>query len=129
MKMTDITYGHAAQQISPTVVMFYLVILMAILVISFMASWKVFVKAGKPGWAVFVPFYSSYCQFDIAFGNGWLFLLMLVPIVNIVIGIWQCFKLASAFGKGIGFGFGLLFLPLIFEVILGFGDAEYIGPQ
>lgn len=126
--MTNIAYGQATQ-VNTAAVLFYLVMAMAILIILFTASWRVFVKAGKPGWAIFIPFYSSYCQFDIAFGNGWLFLLMFIPIVNIAIAVWQCFKLAAAFDKGIGFGFGLLFLPFIFEVMLGFGDAEYIGLQ
>lgn len=93
------------------------------------ALWKIYVKAGKPGWAVLIPFYGNYCQFDIIFGNGWLFLLLFVPLVNAVVLIMMFFKLAAVFGKGIGFGFGLMFLPFIFVPILGFGDAEYIGPQ
>ena len=91
--------------------------------------WKVFVKAGKPGWAAIVPFYSTYCLFEMSFGNGWLFLLCLVPCVNIVVLIMCCFKLAKAFGKGAGFGLGLVFLPFVFMLILGFGDAQYIGVQ
>jgi hypothetical protein len=96
-------------------------------IILIAAMWKIFVKAGKPGWAVFVPFYGNYCQFNITFGCGWLFLLMFVPCVNFVIMIMLYFKLAKVFGKGVGFGFGLLFLPFIFLPILGFGDDRYIG--
>ena len=51
-----------------------------------------------------------------------------MPIVNIVVGIMVNFKLAKAFGKGTGFGFGLLFLNTIFILILGFGDTKYVGP-
>lgn len=93
------------------------------------ATWQLFKKAGKPGWACLVPFYGNYCQFAIAFGNGWLFLLMLVPFVNFVVAIILNLKLAKAFGKGTGFGIGLIFLPVVFLPILGYGSAEYAGPQ
>ena len=98
-------------------------------VFALIGLWKVYVKAGKPGWACLVPFYSQYCLFDIAFGNGWLFLLSFIPCVTIVMAIILCFKLAKAFGRGVGFGFGLLLLYPVFIMILGFGKSEYIGPQ
>ena len=98
-------------------------------VILIAAMWKIFVKAGKPGWAIFIPFYGNYCQFDITFGNGWLFFLLFVPIVNFIVIIMMYFKLAKVFGKGVGFGFGLLFLPFFFLPVLGFSDTEYIGPR
>ena len=72
--------------------------------------------------------FRQYCLYDIAWGTGWLFLLGFVPIVNIVVGIMVNFKLAKAFGKGTGFGLGLLFLNTIFILILGFGDTKYVGP-
>lgn len=102
---------------------------LAITVVLIVSMWKLFEKAGKPGWGCLIPFYGHYCLFDMAFGNGWLFLLMFLPIVNFVIIIMLFFKLAKAFGKGIGFGFGLLFLSIVFLPILGLGDAEYNGPQ
>lgn len=103
------------------------IISLAVCVVLLVGLWKLFVKAGKPGWAAIVPFYNMYCMYQISFGNGWLFLLTFVPIVNFVFSIMLCFKLAKAFGKGTGFGFGLLFLSPIFMCILGFGDAEYVG--
>ena len=107
----------------------YAVIALVICILTIIAFWKVFTKAGKPGWASIIPFYSQYCMFDIAWGNGWLFLLTFVPCVNFVIMIMLYLKLAKAFGKGTGFGIGLIFLNTIFVLILGFGDAQYIGPQ
>ncbi|MDO5155455.1 MAG: DUF5684 domain-containing protein [Eubacteriales bacterium] len=105
----------------------YYVVVLAIAIVCLIAEWKMFAKAGEPGWAAIVPFYNTYVLFKISMGNGWLFLLMFVPIVNFVVSIMALFKLASAFGKGVGFGFGLLFLSPIFMCILGFGDAEYVG--
>lgn len=107
----------------------YMIVCLALVVVSLVGMWKVFVKAGKPGWAAIVPFYNLYCLFEMAFGNGWLFLLSFVPCANIVVAIMCYIKLAKAFGKGVGFGLGLVFFNFIFMMILGFGDAEYIGPQ
>ena len=107
----------------------YAILSLAISVLTLVAMWKLFVKAGRAGWKCLIPFYNTYCLYDIAWGNGWLFLLMFVPCVNVVVGIMMLFKLAKAFGQGTGFGFGLLFLNTIFILILGFGSAEYVGPQ
>ena len=122
-------YDELYTAISVGILAVYSIIMLIILVLTIIASWRIFTKADKPGWASLVPFYSQYCMFDIAWGNGWLFLLTFVPCVNFVIMIMLYLKLAKAFGKGTGFGIGLLFLSPIFMLILGFGDAHYIGPQ
>lgn len=122
-------YDAAATVISSGVMIVYSLFCLALAIVMLVAMWKIFVKAGKPGWACIVPFYSQYCLFDIAMGNGWLFLLSFVPCVNFVMTIICYLKLAKAFGKGTGFGLGLIFLGPIFTMILGFGKAEYIGPQ
>lgn len=111
------------------VVIIYYIIFLVLMIPTVIGFWKVFTKAGKPGWACIVPFYSQYCQFDLAWGNGWYFLLCLIPCVNVVVAVIHSIKLAKAFGQGTGFGLGLFFLSPIFYMILGFGSAEYIGPQ
>lgn len=125
MESYDVAYAAAASGVSAV----YVILSLAISVLTLVAMWKLFVKAGKAGWKCLIPFYNTYCLYDIAWGNGWLFLLMFVPCVNVVVGIMMLFKLAKAFGQGTGFGFGLLFLNTIFILILGFGSAEYVGPQ
>lgn len=107
----------------------YMVMMLAIIVVAIVANWKIFTKAGKPGWAAIVPFYNLYVQFQIAGMNGWMFLLLLVPIVNIVVAIMLYVNLAKAFGKSTGFAVGLIFLNFIFMLILAFGSAEYVGNQ
>lgn len=107
----------------------YLVVLLLVCVFIIVCWWKLFTKAGRPGWAAIIPFYNYYVMFDIAWGNGILFLLMIVPFVNFVVKIILMVKLASAYGKGGGFAVGLIFLPIIFLPILAFGDSNYIGPQ
>lgn len=95
------------------------------------ASWKLFVKAGKPGWAAIIPIYSQYTMFEIVYGegNGWKFLLMLIPFYNIYRMIRLYIDMAHAYNQSTGFGVGMIFFSFIFFPILGFGKAQYIGPQ
>ena len=87
--------------------------------------WKVFEKAGQKGWAALVPFYNAYVLFKIAGYNGWLSLLMLIPIVNIVFMILVDVKLAHKFGKSSGFVVGLILLPFVFYMILALDKSKY----
>jgi hypothetical protein len=100
---------------------------LAIGVVLIVAIWKVFQKAGKPGWAALIPIYNYVVMFRITGRSPWWLLGMFVPFLNIFVGIRLVFDLAKVFGRGIGFGFGLLFLFPIFVLILAFGDAEYVG--
>lgn len=120
-------------------------LILALLVLAIIARWKIFTKAGEPGWACLVPFYHSYVEFKIFWGNGWLFLapialglLSVIPIigvlftiVTIVIEVMMQYKKSLAFGERIGFCLGLIFLPTIFNMILGFSSKyQYLGvPQ
>ena len=107
----------------------YYIVALALGIVSIIGMWKMFTKADKPGWAAIIPFYNMYCLFEMGWGNGWMFLLTLIPCVGFVFQIILCFKLATAFDRGVGTGFGLLLLSPIFYMILGFGDAEFVGPQ
>ena len=87
--------------------------------------WKVFQKAGQPGWAVLVPFYNIYVFIKVAGKPGWWLLLMFIPVVNFVVAILMIVSFAENFGKSVGFAIGMIFLPIIFFPILAFGDATY----
>lgn len=98
-------------------------------VIGIIASiWKVFVKAGQPGWACLIPIYNIIVMLQIVGRPIWWIVLMLIPIVNIVVSIIVSIDMAKSFGKDAGFGIGLALLGFIFYPILGFGDAKYQGP-
>ncbi len=99
----------------------------AVIALMLVSTWKVYVKAGKPGWACLIPIYNTLVLLEIVGKPWWYLLLMLIPVVNIVIWIMVMLDLARAFGKGSGFGIGLIFLPMIFFPILAFGDAKYQG--
>ena len=107
-----------------------MVLIPIIALIAIVAMWRIFEKAGEPGWAVLVPFYGAYVFFKITWGNGWLFFLALIPIVQIIVLIITMFKLATSFGKSGGFAVGLIFLSVIFYCILAFDQSQYVGvPQ
>lgn len=90
------------------------------------SMWKIFAKAGKPGWAAIIPIYNLIVLLEIVGKPLWWIILFLIPFVNFVIAIIVYIELAKAFGKGAGFGIGLVFLPFIFFPILGLGEAKYV---
>lgn len=101
-------------------------IVWAIAIVFYIATtWRVFEKAGKPGWAAIVPIYNAIVILQIAGRPVWWILLYLIPLVNIVIGIMVTVDVARNFGKGVGFAIGLMLLGFIFWPILAWGDAEY----
>ena len=124
---------------STGVMVAYIIISLAIAVVSIIAMWKIFTKAGKPGWAAIIPVYNLVVLYQIVGINPlWLLMLIgaIIPFVNFIVAIaffvltiLVDIKLAKAFGKSGGFAVGLIFLPFIFQCILGFGKAEYQGIQ
>jgi hypothetical protein len=105
-----------------------ILIYLAIIIFMIASLWKVFTKAGKPGWAVLIPIYSTIVMLEIVGKPWWWLFMFLIPIVNIVFAIWMINLLSKSFGKDVGFTIGLLLLPMIFIPILGFGSAKYVGP-
>ncbi|WP_328610112.1 DUF5684 domain-containing protein [Amycolatopsis sp. NBC_00345] len=98
-------------------------------VLVIIALWRVFTKAGRPGWAAIIPIYNVYVLLKIAGRSGWWLILLLIPLVNLVVAIIVSLDVAKAFGKGGVFGFfGLFLFSVIGYLILGFGRARYTGP-
>lgn len=90
--------------------------------------WRIYTKAGKPGWAVLIPIYSTIVLLEIVGKPIWWFLLLLIPFVNIIFLIIVINELSKAFGKGVGMTLLLIFLPFIGAPMLAFGDAHYTRP-
>ena len=101
------------------------ILALAIMIFYVVAVWKIFEKAGQPGWGCIVPFYNAYLWCRIAGRPGWWFFLLLIPGVNIVIAIIVILDAARNFGKGTLFAVGLILLGFIFVPILGYGSAQY----
>jgi len=124
-------------------------IVIAISIYQIVGTWKIFSKAGKPGWASIIPIYNIYVKSNIVFGNLsyfiaimvlWVVTLVgrfsdigslsyLVSLASLVLHIVYSIKLAKAFEKSGSFAVGLVLLPPIFISILGFDSSKYIGPQ
>ncbi len=100
---------------------------LAVAVALIASVWTVFTKAGKPGWAAIVPIYNLVVLLEIVGKPIWWIVLMLIPLVNFVVGAIVSVELARRFGKGAGFGIGLLLLSPIFYPLLAWGDARYEG--
>ena len=106
-----------------------ILIFIALALFLIVSMWKVFVKAGQPGWGIFIPIYNIYLLLVIAGKPGWWLILYLIPLVNFVIGIIVAIDIAKNFGKDTAFGLGLFFLGIIFYPILAFGSAQYQAPS
>lgn len=132
----------------------YLAVALAWWILQIIANWRIFTKAGEAGWKSIIPVYSDYVSYKIAWQTGYFWLtvilsvissvaqgfaepnadnMMILTIVSLIriimaiISIMYSVKLARAFGRGIGFAIGLIFLQPIFMLILGFGDDQYFG--
>lgn len=104
-----------------------LLVLLAIIAVQIAGTWRVFEKADQPGWGALIPIYNVYLMIEIGDNPAWYLIGLFVPILNIYIYFRIFVDLAEAFGKGIGYGLGLWFFPVIFFPLLGFGDASYRG--
>ncbi len=106
----------------------FIFIIIIIIILMLVSMWKIFEKAGVEGWKAIIPIYNSWVLAEIVGKPGWFGLLLLIPYLNIVIALYLNYLLAKSFGKSVLFALGLIFLPIIFLPILGFGDAKYQGP-
>ena len=117
-----------------TVILIFVYIVVVVFEIA--ALWKVFVKAGHPGWAAIIPIYNLYIVLKIIGRPAWWLLLFLagviIPFVGwimlVVLGIIIAIDLSKSFAKSSGFAVGLFLLNFIFIPILGFGESQYVGP-
>ena len=98
---------------------------LAVTILLIVSLWKIFTKAGQPGWASIIPIYNVIVLLQIAGKPVWWIILLLIPLVNLIVGIITIVALAGKFGKGVGYAIGMIILPVIFYPILAFGSARY----
>ena len=99
------------------------VLLLVILMI--VSLWKVYEKAGQAGWKSLIPIYNYVVFLNMIDKPVWWIILLFVPLVSVLVLIIMHIELAKRFGKGVLYGLGLCFLPIIFFPLLAFGDATY----
>ncbi|HEV8285748.1 MAG TPA: DUF5684 domain-containing protein [Chitinophagaceae bacterium] len=103
----------------------FIICWLTIYIFLIVAKWKVFVKAGKPGWAAIIPIYNLIVLCQIGGKPGWWVIpSLLVPFFI----IWPYNMISKSFGHDEGFTVGLVLLGIVFWPILGFGSSKYVGP-
>jgi hypothetical protein len=113
----------------------FIAVAVVYVLIEIVGMWKVFTKAGQPGWGAIIPIYNAYLLCKIAGRPAWWCIFSVLSVIPLVGLVWFvmyviiCLDIATAFGKGSGFGIGLAFLGFVFFPILGFGSATYYRPR
>lgn len=119
---------NTSSSLDPTTALIIFLPVIVLTVALIVAQWRIFTKAGQPGWASLVPFYNYYVMLQIVGRPAWWLLLLLVPFVNLVVMVVIALDLAKAFGKSEAFGIvGLILFAPIGYMMLGFGKATYQG--
>lgn len=103
------------------------ILVIVVFVIMIASMWRIFTKAGKPGWASIVPIYNIIVMIDIVKMPVWTIILVFIPFVNAVFMLVVIYNLGKVFGKEMGFILGMIFLSPIFYPILAWSDAAYQG--
>lgn len=123
-----------------------------IILLPFIAAWKLFKKAGIPGWKSLIPIYNIYLMFKIVgmpviciipyityivlnciyddytnMSDIIFIIILVVDIIYIILDIIKEIRLGKVFGKSKLFILGLILLSPIFEIILGMGKSKYVG--
>ncbi len=93
--------------------------------ITLIAGWVVYSKMGIEGWKSLIPFYGSYVLFEKLYGDGWKFVLLIIPIYGIYVWFKLWIDLAKEFNQESVYGVGLALVYPVFISILAFGPAKY----
>lgn len=106
----------------------YLCCMLIFVALLIAAQWKIFVKAGKPGWATIVPIYNIVILLELVGRPLWFIILFFIPLLNVVAAILLAIDLALSFGKDMVYAILIILFSPIMLLVLGFGSAEYVGP-
>jgi hypothetical protein len=107
----------------------FFIFMLVISIFYIFCLWKIYEKAGQPGWASIVPIYGTYIFTKIIGKPWWWVILIIIPYVNFIFAIWGANLLSKSFGKDTGFTVGLVFLSFVFLPILAFDKTiQYRGP-
>ncbi len=127
-ELSDLSSLGAGMAIGVMVITYIICFVAGLVMI--IAQWRLYDKAGKPGWAVLIPFYGIIVWLDIIKRPTWWLLLLFVPGVNVVISVIMATDLAACFGKSKLWGFVMLVLfSVIGYCVLAFGNNRYVEPQ
>lgn len=113
----------------------WLLVMLAIIVFMVICTWKIFTKAGKPGWAAIIPIYNFIVLLEVVGRPIWWVIAIfasIIPfvgwIITLAVNIIVSIDLAKSFGKSVGFGIVVALFPIVGYPILAFGKDKYSGP-
>ncbi len=113
-----------------TELLMILAITLPFIILQTIGYWKLFTKAGKPGWAALVPVYNVIIILQIINKPWWWLLLMIIPFVGLIWAVWSTNLFVKSYGKDVAYTIGFLLLPFIFVPLLGFDkEAKYTFPE
>jgi len=104
----------------------FVIVYIAIIALVVVSMWKLFTKAGKPGWAYLIPIYNIIVILEIVKRPVWWFVLLLIPFVNVVVGIIVMIDFVKAYGKPASHFLLMLFFSIIYLPYLAFSNAKYV---
>lgn len=103
-----------------------------VMVLNFIAMWKIFTKAGQAGWKCLIPIYNTIVLYKIiGISPLWVLIYLaawipvLGPLLILGVSIYAMIKLSRAFGQEDAFAVGLVLVNTVFIMILAFGKSEY----
>jgi hypothetical protein len=129
MVQTFAVSSQGSQPANWTGLWVFLAVILFVFIFYIVTFWRLFSKAGRPGWASLIPIYNSYVLLKIAGKSGWWFFLLCIPFLNLIFFFLFCLGLAKSFGRSELFGvLGLFIFSPIGIPILAFGGSQYIGP-
>jgi len=117
----------ASQQAATTMSSTASLMILAFVLLVLISMWRVYERAGEPGWAILIPIYNTYVLTRIGRVSGWWVLAMFVPLLNVVALFVISIGVAERFNRGAGFGIGLTILPFIFYPMLAWGDGQPVA--
>lgn len=102
-----------------------------LVILPFVGLWKLFEKAGEPGWKAIIPIYNIYIMLKLSGRPAWWVILLLIPGINFLIGVGIIVDFLKSYGK-----FTLrqqiagVLLEFIYLPKWGFDqETKYLGPS
>lgn len=147
--------GLISNNLAIGLIIFVIIVLMFTIVLSIIeiiGKWKLFKKAGKPGWASIIPYYNNWVLVEISGCKWWFFLIiigsslislnfdyhinettsigfnlynLLGSIVNFLGMLCVNYNISKKCNKDMAYAIGLTILPFIFYPMLGFGKVSF----
>ena len=151
--LEPIFFGKLVDQclISKDYTNFYeILLIIALVAVTMVSNWKLFEKAGEPGWYAIIPFFNTFMMCKVVFGNAWwgcAFLaplvclpLFFIPFLNILVSfavnmfvmfvsIMMHVRMALVFGRGGGVIALLILIPIVGYPVLAFGKETHYVPS